>query len=143
MRAFYDSLDRFDCILGSKVITLPNYLKNYLEIQRPLVFRCQEYGHGLLTYLILMKTFQNWPNKFNSISGSKKITSPRFHELSFVLRITAETSKIKKRTRRGLYLTFKVLLKYFNVLGKKTFFCRRSETFLLTEKNLRNFWKRR
>ena len=42
MRAFYDSLNQVDSIFSSKVI-LQNNRKNYLEIQRPLIFRC--YGH--------------------------------------------------------------------------------------------------
>ena len=32
LRAFYDSLNQIDSIFSSKVIILPNYLKNYLEI---------------------------------------------------------------------------------------------------------------
>ena len=54
------------------------------------------------------------------------------------LQITAETSKIKKRTLRGLYFAFNALLKNFNIL---TFFCKRYETLLLTEKNSVTFYK--
>ena len=41
MRAFYDSLNQFDSIFSLKIIILPNDRKNYLEIQRPLIFRFQ------------------------------------------------------------------------------------------------------
>ena len=40
MGAFYKSLNQFDSISSSKAI-LPNNRKNYLEIQRPLIFRRQ------------------------------------------------------------------------------------------------------
>ena len=79
-----------------------------------------------------MGTFQNWSNKFHSNSGSKKITSPRFHEVPLFTNNTW-TSKIKKRTLRGLYFAFNALLKNFNIL---TFFCKRYETLLLTEKKI-------
>ena len=39
----------------------------------------------------------------------------------------------KKRTQHGLYFTFNILLKYFNILGYN-FSCTRYETLLLTEK---------
>ena len=43
MRAFYDILNQVNSIFSSKVII---YLeKNYLEIQRPLIFRSQSYVH--------------------------------------------------------------------------------------------------
>ena len=72
MKAFYDSLNLVDSIFSSKVIILLNNRINYLDIQRPLVFRCYWYGH------------QNWPKELHTISGSEKIASPRFHAVSFV-----------------------------------------------------------
>ena len=41
MRAFYNNLNQVDNIFNSKDIILTNNRKNYLEIQRPLIFRCQ------------------------------------------------------------------------------------------------------
>ena len=35
------ALIEVDSIFISKVIILPNNRRNYLEIQRPLIFRCQ------------------------------------------------------------------------------------------------------
>ena len=38
----------------------------------------------LLSYSILMRTFQNLPNKLDSIHGSEKVVSPRILADSFV-----------------------------------------------------------
>ena len=78
MRAFYENLNRVDCIFSSKVAILPNNRKHYLKFERPLIFRCQWYGK-LSSFLILTRTFQNWPNKRYSISGSKNIVSRRLY----------------------------------------------------------------
>ena len=45
MRAFYDSLNQAGSIFSSKVIILLNNGKNYPEIRRPVIFRCQWYVH--------------------------------------------------------------------------------------------------
>ena len=57
MRAFHDSLNQVDSIFSLKVIMLPNNCKNYLKIQRPVIFRCQWYGHRTFKLFDLNKDF--------------------------------------------------------------------------------------
>ena len=57
MRPFYDGLNEVDGIFSSKVIILPNNYKHYLEIQRPLIFRCQSYGHRIFKLFDLNEVF--------------------------------------------------------------------------------------
>ena len=70
----------------------------------------------LLSRLILMKTFQNCPNKLHYISGFEHMAFTMFSCSFLYFQITAEISIIKKRTKRGLYFTCNALLKYFNSL---------------------------
>ena len=41
MRDFCDSLNQVDSIFSSEIVVLPSNRKNYIEIQRPLIFRCR------------------------------------------------------------------------------------------------------
>ena len=45
MRVFYDNLDQVYRIVSSNVVILQKNRKHYLDIQRPLIFRCLWYGH--------------------------------------------------------------------------------------------------
>ena len=71
-------------------------------------------------YFILMRTFQNWPNKLQDTSGPDSDFDPgcinSFSGSFLCLQIIAEISKIKKRTQRDIYFTFNALLKHFNIL---------------------------
>ena len=84
MRAFYDRLSQIDRIFSSKVIILPNNRKKYLEIQRRLTFRCQWYKYQTFKLFDLNKDFSKLTERTSIISVSEKITSPRFHAVSFV-----------------------------------------------------------
>ena len=117
MWAFYDSLNQVDSIFSSKVIILPNNHKNYLEFNGLEFLGVSDTVFKILSCLILMRIFQNWPYKLHIISGSEKIASPLFHAVSFVCKNQeGEISKIKKRNQRDLYFTFNAILKYFNLL---------------------------
>ena len=70
----------------------------------------------LLSRLILMKTFQNCPNKLHYISGFEHMAFTLFSCSFLYFQITAEISIIKKCTKRDLYFTCNALLKYFNSL---------------------------
>ena len=48
------------------------FMRAFFEIQGRLVFTCSDTGIKFLSCLILMRTFQNWPNELHSISGSEK-----------------------------------------------------------------------
>ena len=79
MRAFYDNINQVDCIFSSKVVILPNNRKYYVKIEQPLIISASDTVIKLFSFLILTRTFQNWPNKRYSISGSKKIVSRRLY----------------------------------------------------------------
>ena len=64
---------------GPRYIMLLNSHKNYLEMQHPLIFRCQWYGHQTFKFFILIRILQYWPNELYINSGFKKIALPRFH----------------------------------------------------------------
>ena len=70
----------------------------------------------LLSYSILMTKLAK---RTNFLLRNNCITS--FSCCFLCLQITAETSKIKKCTRRSFSSTFNVLLKYFNILVSKLF----------------------
>ena len=119
MRAFYDSLNKVDSIFSSKVIILPNNRKKYLEIQRPLIFRRQWYGHQTFKLSDLKWGFSkidltNFILSYHFWFRKDCVTS--FSSSLFCLLITAEISKIKNRTQRELYFTFNAVLKCFNIL---------------------------
>ena len=58
MREFYDSRNQVESISSSKLIILPKNLKNHLEIQRVLIFRCQRYSHQTFKLFDLNEDFQ-------------------------------------------------------------------------------------
>ena len=64
MRAFYDSFNQVESIFSPKVVILSNNCKYYLEIQRPLIFRCHWYGHKTFELFDLNEDFP----KLNFIS---------------------------------------------------------------------------
>ena len=84
MGASDDSLNQTDSIFSSKVVILPNIRKNYQEFNGPYFLGVSDMVIKPLSCLILMWTFQNWPNELQSVSGSEKITLSRFHAVSFV-----------------------------------------------------------
>ena len=57
------------------------FMRAFFEIQGLLVFTCSDTGIKFLSCLILMRTFQNWPNELHSISGSEKTS---FFDLVFM-----------------------------------------------------------
>ena len=57
MRPYYDNLNQVHSIFNSKVIILPNNCKHYLEVQRPLIFKCEWYENQTFKLLGLNEDF--------------------------------------------------------------------------------------
>ena len=98
--------------LAQKLLHYQTTAKIAKKFNGPYVFRYQWFIK-LLSCSILIRAFQNWPNELHRISGSENIT---FSYSFLCLQITAEISKIKKRTQSVPSCTFNVLLKYVNIL---------------------------
>ena len=75
------------CLMHETLSAIPfNYSTTQLNpiTQRPWFLGLCDTAIKFLRYLILMRTFQNWPNKLHSISDFEKITSSYFRVLFFV-----------------------------------------------------------
>ena len=71
-------------VLVQKLYYITKYPQELPRHSTVLNFYVNDTVIKLLNCLILMRIFQNSPNKVHINSGSEKIVSPRFHAVSFV-----------------------------------------------------------
>ena len=138
MRVFYNSLNQVDRFLVQKLLYYQIAAKLSWKFNSPEFLGGSDTAIKLLSYLILMRTFENWRNEFLSISVCENITSSLFHAV-----ISACKKQLKyAKSRNVTSVVFTLLLMpFWNILifWCKNVSCTIYETLLLTEKNLRNF----
>ena len=109
-------------------------------VQRPLIFMSHWYGHQTFKLFDFNEDFRKFISQTSYQFWFQKDCVTSFSCSFFCLQITAEISKIKKRTQRDLYFTFKwCSFKIFQYFGEKTLPVRYIKRCL--QKNCSGFWK--